>query len=47
MNCISEGSRMYDTGVFESIAYVHVPDEKSRKLEPKLEKCVLVGYSYE
>ena len=33
--------------VFESIAYVHVPDEKQRKLDPKSEKCVLVGYSNE
>ena len=33
--------------VFGSIAYVHVPDEKRRKLEAKSEKCVLVGYSYE
>ena len=29
------------------ISYVHVPDEKRRKLNLKLEKCVLVGYSYE
>ena len=33
--------------VFESIAYVHVPDEKQRKLDPKLEKCILVDYSHE
>ena len=33
--------------VFGSIAYVHVPNEKRRKLDPKSEKCVLVGYSYE
>ena len=26
---------------------MHVPDEKRRKLDPKSEKCVLVGYSYE
>ena len=33
--------------VFGSIAYMHVPNEKRRKLDPKSEKCVLVGYSYE
>ena len=31
--------------VFGSIAYVHVPKEKRRKLHPNAEKCVLVGYS--
>ena len=30
--------------VFESIAYVHVPDEKRKKLNPKSEKCVFLGY---
>ena len=34
-------------GVFGSIAYVHVSDDKRRKLDPNSEKCVLVGYSYE
>ena len=29
--------------VFGSIAYVHVPNEKRSKLDPKSEKCVLVG----
>ena len=33
--------------VFGSIAYVHVPDEKRRKLDPKSEKCILVDYSHE
>ena len=32
--------------VFGSIAYVHVPNEMGRKLDPNLEKCVSVGYSY-
>ena len=32
---------------FGSIAYVHVPKEKRRKLEAKAEKCILVGYSDE
>ena len=31
--------------VFGCIAYVHVPDEFRRKLEPKAEKCIFVGYS--
>ena len=30
--------------VFDNIAYVHVPNEKRRKLDAKLEKCILVGY---
>ena len=34
-------------GVFGSIAYVHVPKEKRRKLDTKSEKCILVGYSDE
>ena len=33
--------------IFSSIAYVHVPDEKRRKLHLKSEKCILVGYSHE
>ena len=33
--------------VFGSIAYVHVPKEKWKKLEAKAEKCILVGYSDE
>ena len=31
--------------VFDNIAYVHVPDEKRRKLDAKAEKCIMVGYS--
>ena len=34
-------------GVFGSIAYVHVPDEKRKRLDAKAEKCILVGYSNE
>ena len=30
--------------VFCSIAYVHVPKEKQRKLDAKFEKCILVVY---
>ena len=33
--------------VFGSIAYVHVPKEKRRKLDAKAEKCILVSYSDE
>ncbi len=31
--------------VFDCIAYLHVPDEKRSKLNPKAEKCVFIGYS--
>ena len=31
--------------IFGSIAFVHIPDEKRQKLDPKSEKCILVGYS--
>ena len=33
--------------VFGCIAYVHVLDELRTKLDPKAEKCVLIGYSLE
>ncbi len=33
--------------VFGCITYVHVPDEKISKLDPKIEKCILIGYSLE
>jgi hypothetical protein len=33
--------------VFGCIAYVHVPDEKRSKLDPKAEKCIFIGYSLE
>ena len=33
--------------VFGSIAFVHVPDEKRRNLDPKSEKMIFVGYSIE
>jgi hypothetical protein len=33
--------------VFGCIAYVHVPDEKKSKLDPKAEKCIFIGYSLE
>ncbi len=33
--------------VFGCIAYVHVLDEERSKLDPKVEKCILIGYSSE
>ena len=33
--------------VFSSIAYVHVLDEKLKKLDAKVEKYILAGYSHE
>ncbi len=33
--------------VFSCIAYVHVRDEKRSKLDPKVEKCIFIGYSLE
>jgi hypothetical protein len=33
--------------VFGCIEYVHVPDEKRSKLDPKAEKCIFIGYSLE
>ena len=31
--------------VFGCIAYVHILNEKRTKLEPKVEKCMFIGYS--
>jgi hypothetical protein len=33
--------------VFSCIAYVHVLNEKRSKLDPKVEKCIFIGYSLE
>jgi hypothetical protein len=33
--------------VFSCIAYVHIPNEKRSKLDPKAEKCIFIGYSLE
>jgi transposase InsO family protein len=30
--------------MFGCIAYVHVPEEKRSKLDPKAEKCIFIGY---
>jgi hypothetical protein len=32
--------------MFGCIAYVHVSDEKRSKLDPKVEKCIFIGYSF-
>lgn len=31
--------------IFGSIAYSHIPKELRGKLDPKTEKCILVGYA--
>jgi transposase InsO family protein len=31
--------------VFGCIAYMHVPEEKRSKLDPKADKCIFIGYS--
>jgi hypothetical protein len=33
--------------VFGCIAYMHVPNEKRSKLDPKAEKCIFIKYSLE
>jgi hypothetical protein len=33
--------------VFGCIAYVHVPDEKRSKLDPKVVRCIFIRYSLE
>ena len=35
------------TRIFGAIDYMHIPDEKRQKLDPKSKKCILVGYSLE
>ena len=31
--------------VFGYIAYVHIPDERRTKLDPKAKTCIFIGYS--
>ena len=38
---------LFHIRIFGSIAFVHIPDEKRQKLDPKSKKCILVGYSLE
>ena len=33
--------------IFDAITYIHIPDEKRHKIDPKSEKCILVWYSLE
>jgi hypothetical protein len=33
--------------MFGCIAYLHVPNEKISKLDPKANKCIFIGYSFE
>jgi hypothetical protein len=33
--------------MFGCIVYVHVPNEKRSKLDPKAENCIFIGYSLE
>jgi hypothetical protein len=33
--------------VFGCITYMHVLDEKRSKLDPKVDKCIFIGYSLE
>jgi hypothetical protein len=33
--------------MFSCIAHVHVPSEKRSKLDPKVDKCIFIGYSLE
>ena len=42
--CFGRKPNLLHLRVFGSIAYVHVPKEKQRKLDAKAEKCILVGY---
>ena len=36
-----------DIWIFSSMAYVHILNEKQKRLNPKLEKCIFAGYSLE
>ena len=40
-------SNLSHVKIFGSITFVHIPDEKHQKLNPKSEKCIFVGYSLE
>ena len=46
-NYFGKKPHLSHTRIFGAIAYVHIPDEKRKKLDPKSEKCILVGYSLE
>ena len=40
-------SDLFHVGIFSSIDFVHIPNEKRQKLDPKSEKNILVGLSLE
>jgi 5'-3' exoribonuclease 2 len=44
---ISKKPNVSHLKAFSCIAYVHVPDEKRSKLEPKVEKCIFIEYFLE
>ena len=46
-NYYGKKSDLSHVRIFSSLPYVHIPDEKWQKLDPKSEKCILVGYSFE
>ncbi|MCO5564554.1 hypothetical protein L7F22_018218 [Adiantum nelumboides] len=37
--------KVHHLRVFGCLAFTHVPDEKKKKLDDKLRRCILVGYS--
>ena len=45
--CYGNQLNLSHVRIFNSIAYVHIPDGKWQKLDPKSDKCILVGYSPE
>jgi hypothetical protein len=40
-----EPSSGFTPGLGSASAYLHVLDEKRSKLDPKVEKCIFIGYS--
>ena len=44
---VGRKSNLSHLRVFGRIAYVHILNERRQKLDPKSEKCILVGYSPE
>jgi hypothetical protein len=43
----SKKSNVSHLRMFGYIAYMHVPNEKKSKLDPKVQKCIFIGYSLE
>ena len=44
--CFKKKADLSHIRIFGSIAYVHIPDEKRQKLDPKSEKMILIDYSF-